>query len=146
MSEHIPKRLREAIERRAGRRCEYCLCPLDITTDPFAIEHILPVIRGGRTVSGNLALSCSTCNGHKYSHIEGYDSVSGQSVPLYHPRLHHWTEHFTWDADSIRLVGLSPIGRATIETIHLNRQRVVNLRHVLFLVGIHPPANTENLD
>ncbi len=144
MSEHIPKWLREAVEQCAGRRCEYCLCPLDISTDPFAVEHISPVVRGGSTVLNNLALACSTCNGHKYNHIEGYDIVSEETVPLYNPRLHHWTEHFAWDEDYVRLLGLSPIGRVTIEMFHLNRQRVINLRMVLFLVGLHPPANTEN--
>lgn len=117
---------------------------MDISTDPFAIEHVIPVVRGGQTISENLALSCSSCNNHKYDKIEGYDLMSQQTVPLYHPRQHRWSEHFAWNEECTQLVGLSPIGRATITTLHLNRSPVVNLRYVLFLVGAHPPADTAN--
>jgi hypothetical protein len=55
-----------------------------------------------------------------------------------------WSEHFAWNEDYSRVIGLTPTGRATVETLHLNRQGVVNLRRVLFLVGMHPPEETEN--
>jgi hypothetical protein len=41
-------------------------------------------------------------------------------------------------------MGLTPTGRATVETLHLNHEGVVNLRRVLFVVGLHPPDETEN--
>jgi hypothetical protein len=144
LTERISKRLRQAVERRAGRRCEYCCCPLAVATDSFAVEHIIPTIRGGGTTPDNLALSCSGCNGHKYDRIEGYDSGSDGMAPLYHPRQHVWGEHFAWNEDYTRIVGLTPTGRATVEILHLNREGVVNLRWVLFLVGLHPPEETEN--
>jgi HNH endonuclease len=146
LPERISRRLRQLVERRAARRCEYCRCPLAITTEPFTVEHVIPTVRGGETRSDNLALSCSGCNGHKYDKVEGYDPVSQSMTPLYHPRQQIWAEHFAWNEDYSRVIGLTPTGRATVETLHLNRQGVENLRRVLFLVGLHPPEETENAE
>jgi hypothetical protein len=41
------------------------------------------------------------------------------------------------------LVGLTPIGRATIAALRLNRPPVVNLRRMLHTLGRHPPADPE---
>ena len=139
MADRITKRLRQTVEQRVGRRCEYCLCPLDISTDPFTVEHIIPIVHGGATILENLALACSGCNGHKYNKQDGYDLVSEQQAPLFHPRQHLWTEHFAWSEDYSHLVGLTATGRATLTTLHLNRPAVVNLRRVLWVVGLHPP-------
>ena len=67
MSRERPSReLREFVTLRAGRRCEYCQCSLDFSTEEnFDIEHILPAKLGGQLVASNLALSCSGCNGAK---------------------------------------------------------------------------------
>jgi hypothetical protein len=133
LSEYIPKSLRQAVEQRANRRCEYCRSSLSFTTESFAAEHIIPVSRGGATELDNLALSCSGCNGRKYDKVEVRDPVTEQIVPLFHPRLHDWNEHF---------VGKTSTGRATIKTLGMNREGVVNLRWGLFLLGIHPPSDT----
>ncbi len=37
------------------------------------------------------------------------------------------------------MVGLTSIGRATIEKLQLNREGVVNLRYALRSIGKHPP-------
>ena len=143
MSDGISTRFRNGIIRRARRRCEYCLSPLDISTDPFEVEHILSRIRGGTTTTENLALSCSGFNGHKYNKLDGYDPVSEAKFPLYHPRKDRWQDHFIWSDDYLHIIGLSPVGRVTITALHLNRPNVVNLRAVLFVVGLHPPVNNE---
>jgi hypothetical protein len=117
-----------------------------VTTEPFTVEHVIPTVRGGPTILENLALSCSGCNGHKYDRIEGYDSVSQSMAPLYNPRQHNWSEHFAWNEDFSRVIGLTPTGRATVETLHLNREGVVNLRRVLLLVHLHPPEELEEAE
>jgi len=61
-------------------------------------------------------------------------------VPLYHPRQHDWHEHFAWNEDFTKLLGLTAIGRATIEKLQLNREGVMNLRHALGSIGKHPPS------
>ncbi len=37
------------------------------------------------------------------------------------------------------IIGVTPIGRTTVATLHLNREGVVNLRRLLVVTGKHPP-------
>jgi 5-methylcytosine-specific restriction endonuclease McrA len=77
---------REAVTRRARGCCEYCLSQELYSPDPFSVEHIIPLARGGTHAFENLAWSCQGCNSRKYVTIEALDLVTGQTVPLYHPR------------------------------------------------------------
>ncbi|WP_235526708.1 hypothetical protein [Nostoc piscinale] len=71
--------------------------------------------------------------------IAGYEPLTGETVPLYHPRQQLWNENFAWNHDFTLVIGLTPTGRATVETLQLNREGVVNLRRVLYAMGEHPP-------
>jgi hypothetical protein len=86
----------------------------------------------------NLALARQGCNNHKYNRTESIDPATRQLVPLFHPRRHPWREHFAWDECFEHIIGLTPIGRATIEALQLNREEVVNLRRLLYAAGEHP--------
>jgi len=44
-----------------------------------------------------------------------------------------------WSPDASLIVGLTPIGRATIAALALNRAGLLNLRRVLSRAGEHPP-------
>jgi hypothetical protein len=66
--------------------------------------------------------------------------VTETKVMLYHPRQQIWGDHFSWNEDCTEIIGLTAIGRATIEALHLNRNGVMNLRRVLFEKGLHPLA------
>ena len=90
----------------------------------------------------NLAYSCQGCNNSKYSHTTALDPTTGKRVPLYHPRHHPWAEHFSWSADFLEIVGRTPVGRATVVQLQLNRPGVRNLRRLLRLAGEHPPPGT----
>jgi hypothetical protein len=105
------------------------------------MEHILPQSRGGPTTEENLAFSCQGCNGSKYNKTNALDPVTHQSVPLFHPRKDDWREHFAWSPDCLSLIGLTPIGRATIADLDLNREGVVYLRYLLLLNREHPPPH-----
>lgn len=87
-----------------------------------------------------MAFSCQGCNNFKYNKTEGYDPVSGEKTALYHPRQHQWNIHFAWNEDFTMLVGLTSIVRATLETLLLNREGVVNLRRLMYAAGEHPPV------
>jgi len=50
-----------------------------------------------------------------------------------------WNEHFAWSLDFALIFGLTPTGRATAETLQMNREGVVNLRRALYIIGEHPP-------
>jgi hypothetical protein len=130
---------RKAVAVRAGFRCEYCWSQLRFSPDPFSVEHIIPRATHGTDEMANLALACQGCNGCKYVSTEAIDPVTGRAAPLYNPRRHHWTEHFAWSDDCAHILGLTPIGRATVERLQLNREGVVALRRVLFRAGQHPP-------
>lgn len=131
---------KKAVAERANGCCEYCRSQVRFAIQPFSIEHIIPRSAGGETVLDNLALSCQGCNNHKYNKTEGYDPVSGDTVPLYHPRKQRWSHHFAWNDDFTLIIGLTPTGRSTVEALQLSREGVVNLRRVLYAMGEHPPV------
>ena len=105
----------------------------------FSAEHIEPRSQGGKTTSANLAWACQGCNNHKYNKSSARDPVTGDVVPLFHPRRRRWADHFAWNENATLIMGISPSGRATVETLLLNRIGLVNLRRILFAVQEHPP-------
>lgn len=131
---------RRLVMERAQGRCEYCQCFVRYANDPFVVEHIVPLVRGGTSSIDNLAFACAGCNGHKYNKVIALDPVDDKEVALFHPRQQRWTEHFGWSTDYLTIIGLTPTGRATIEALQLNRPGVVNLRELLYLARKHPPV------
>ena len=136
---HISESLRQAVEERAGGRCEYCKSLRKYSPQPFTIEHIIPLAKGGSNDMDNLAFSCGGCNGHKYQKTEALDPITGEISPLFNPRKDSWGTHFEWDANYLLIIGITPIGRATARTLQLNRQELANLREIVMLTGEHPP-------
>jgi hypothetical protein len=134
--------LRRVVTQRARHRCEYCQSRSDYAAEPFDVEHIVPISRGGLPQADNLAYACSGCNGHKYNKISATDPLDGTEVALYHPRQQEWHDHFTWDVSYTLVVGLTATGRATVEALRLNRPGLVNLRRLLLLIGKQPPPTT----
>ena len=143
----MPKRvtLKEKAEvtERASRLCEYCRSPARFATQPFSVEHINPRQKGGDNALDNLALACQGCNGPKHTKITGVDPFTKQIVPLFHPRQQKWGDHFAWSEDFTRVLGLTPIGRASVHILDLNRDGLMNLRGALHALGHHPPEEQE---
>ena len=131
------------VAERARDCCEYCRSHARFALQPFSVEHIIPHSQGGTTTLDNLALACQGCNNHKYNKTAAPDQIGGEGVALYHPRQQRWSDHFAWNADFTLIIGLTPVGRATVEALHLNRAGLVNLRRVLYVVGEHPPLEPE---
>lgn len=86
-----------------------------------------------------MALACQGCNNHKYNKTEAIDPITGEIAPLYHPRQQKWSDHFSWNEDFSLIIGITTIGRVTVETLQLNREGLVNLRRVLYMANEHPP-------
>lgn len=137
-SSTLNPKLKAVVAERAGYCCEYCKSPADYCPDPFSVEHIHPRSQEGPADPENLAYSCQGCNGHKFVAITATDPISGEVVPLFHPRIHVWSGHFGWEDDSTIVRGLSAIGRASVERLKLNRETVVNLRRLLRTIGNYP--------
>jgi hypothetical protein len=140
MPERPDARTRRLVAERARFRCEYCLTPAGIVPSPFSSEHILPRSKGGDITLENLAFSCQGCNGHKAAKTTALDPATRKTVSLFHPRQQAWNDHFGWAADGISIVGRSPIGRATVMALQLNRTGLQNLRRLMALADLHPSS------
>jgi hypothetical protein len=136
---YVPKELRERVAATAKYRCGYCLSAEAIVGAPMQIDHIIPESLGGLTEEENLWLACALCNNHKLDRVAGLDSVSGETVRLLNPRAQDWSVHFRWTEIGDRIIGLTPIGRATLAALNLNRPSLVKARQLWIDVGWHPP-------
>lgn len=137
---------RQLVRKRAGYLCEYCHSPEKISTSRFTIDHIQPRSLGGSDNSDNLALACSRCNQHRYNFIVGRDVETSAILPLFNPRQQQWSDHFNWNAYGTKIVGTTPIGRATCERLDLNDERyrgersIQEARALWVQAGWHPPS------
>jgi HNH endonuclease len=135
----ISKKLKAFVFERAGFICEYCLAILAYSPQPFEGEHIIPVSKNGSDDEDNLACACGGCNGSKYNKTHAPDPFDGKLVELFHPRQMSWNDHFIWSRDFLYIIGITAIGRATVETLELNRIGLINFRRALLKLGVHPP-------
>lgn len=128
------RELIRAVWERAAERCEYCRISQFALPLPFQIDHIIANQHGGQTVLENLALACPHCNRYKGPNIAGVDPHSGQVVRLFHPRTDRWAEHFQFERE--RLIGNTPVGRATVQVLAINAAGPLRFRLELFRIGI----------
>jgi len=142
----IPKALKQKVNKRANNLCEYCLANSLFSWHPFPIDHVLPESKGGKDLFENLANTCQNCNGGKYNKIKAYDPISKLLVPLFNPRTQEWSTHFQWNEESTHILGITPVGRATVVALKMNRVNVVNQRKALILYGVHPPTGKSYTD
>ena len=73
---------------------------------------------------------------HRCFNTEYVPGFEGDLPERCQPR---WSEYFAWTTDCTKCIGLTPIGRAIVVTLHLNRVESINLRRVLYNTGEHPP-------
>lgn len=136
----IPATLRDEVTFRAGSRCEYCGLSQAGQEATFHIDHVVPRVAGGPTTISNLALACVSCSLRKWARQEGRDPETGSPAPLFNPRQDDWAEHFSWEG--VVVVALTPTGRATVESLAMNRPLIVAIRWEEAERGRHPPPAT----
>lgn len=139
MSVHVPLTLRRRIREHFRNCCAYCRTAEVLTVVTFETEHITPLVEGGETVFENLCLACPSCNRHKATRQHAIDPGTGERVPLFHAHANIWEEHFVWADHGVTLQGLTPVGRATIDALKLNRPQLVRVRRLWVRLGEHPP-------
>jgi hypothetical protein len=122
---------RAEVARRASYRCEYCGYPEAASSTPLEIDHIVPEAKGGLTTPDNLALCCRSCNLHKHAKTEALDPLTSAIVPLFHPRILQWHEHFALDRSTAEIHGLTSMGRASVEALVLNSRHLIMTRQLL---------------
>lgn len=143
MTRYISPDLRQAVIHRAKSRCEYCCLSQEGQEAVFHIDHVIPVSVGGQTALENLALACVSCSLRKSARQDAIDPDSKTRVPLYNPRRDQWKAHFRWEG--VYLVGLTPIGCATIDALDMNRSLICAIREEETARGRHPFPLQESL-
>lgn len=128
--------IKQQVHERAGGCCEYCQTCEDNTGQTMQVDHIDP---DGNNVLENLCLACWNCNNHKLKTTLVKDMASGDVVLPYNPRIQRWTDHFEWIEDATLVHGLTPIGRATMMRLKMNRPALVIARRRWAEGGYHPP-------
>jgi hypothetical protein len=126
----MDERLRQLVRQRADYRCEYCRLPQKYApVVSFHIEHIRARQHRGDDDSSNLCLACPRCNSFKGPNLTTYDPETNEKVDVFNPRIYIWDEHFEFEG--IHIVGLTPIGRGTVELLSMNTDDRLNVRAAL---------------
>jgi hypothetical protein len=129
-------RIRELVRERADQHCEYCRFHEGAV--PYLVFHVDHIVAKQHLdeVSDDpqsLAWACSECNYHKGPNLVSIDPETKQQAGLFNPRLDDWNFHFT--VEEGRIVGLTPLGRATARLLNMNAPRLVRLRRELIHQG-----------
>lgn len=135
---------KKLVRKRAKSLCEYCHFLEEASAAKFAIDRIVPKSIGGSDDPDNLALACQRCNGYRSNFITGIDPQTQEIIPLFNPRQQKWSDHFIWTADGLKIIGITPTGRATGNRLDLNDERhnegsIVKARRLWVRGGWHPP-------
>ena len=133
----VPAALGRVVVRRAGNRCEYCGLSQAGQEAQFHVDHVEPVASGGPTVAENLALACVSCSLRKGARVELVDPKTGTLAAIFNPRRQRWGDHFEWRGS--RVFGRTPVGRATVAGLKLNRPVALAIRAEEAERGRHPP-------
>jgi hypothetical protein len=132
--DYVPASLRQRVEARAARRCEYCQFPAALAFAPHQVDHVIARKHGGPTESDNLALSRVLCNRHKGSDLASVDPETGSVVLLFHPRHDRWADHFGVEGPAI--TPLTATGRATARLLQFNHSDRLEERRLLIAAGV----------
>ncbi|MFZ1752297.1 MAG: HNH endonuclease [Caldilineaceae bacterium] len=135
---YLSAALRAGVIADAGNRCGYCHSAEVLTGAPLEFDHIVPLAAGGSNTRENLWRICHRCNQYKGAQTHAKDDSSGEFVRIFNPRTQEWMEHFQWNADFTIIIGTTPIGRATVHALQLNRHLLVKARRNWSLTGWVP--------
>ena len=136
----LPAEVERRVREQARDRCGYCLSPQRLVMARLEVEHIVPLAKGGNDTETNLWLACPICNRHKSDKTTSHDPETGEEVPLFNPRTQVWAEHFRWSEDGLRIIGRTPVGRATVAALHLDDDPdALLVRSYWVQAGWHPP-------
>ncbi len=64
-------------------------------------------------------------------------ALEDEVVYIFNPRQQRWNTHFVWNA--VEAIGLTAIGRATVQALDLKRSTMLAIRVQKELRGRHPP-------
>ena len=140
MSLYLPAALRQQLIEADDHRCAYCHTFQVNSGYPMVVDHVLPRSKGGTETFENLCYACHRCTLFKHTTTKLQDPITRIVTPLFHPRQHSWSDHFTWANDGIHLIGNTAIGRVTIISLNVNNDAILDARLNWLRVGWHPPS------
>jgi hypothetical protein len=108
--------------------CAYCHSPRQFLAAGLERDHIIPLSKGGTNTAENICWACHKCNQFKAAKLLVSDPTTEDAVPLFHPNLQIWRDHFAFSEDSATIIGLTPTGRATVHALKINRPELIALR------------------
>jgi len=85
-----------------------------------------------------MALACRSCNLFKSDFVTGIDPESQVEQRLFQPRLDQWATHFQVIDESARILGLTNVGRATVERLRMNVSSQLNARLAWMRIRLFP--------
>lgn len=146
------KALRDQIRQRAAFACEYCGVNETDTGGLLTLDHFHPQSKGGSDNPENLIYCCNRCNSYKYN----YFPSSNKEPSIWNPTQSPRDQHF-FELDNGQLKALTPVGKATIDLLRLNRPPLIQyrlqkkarseevqlLKHYQQLVGLLQQTNQE---
>ena len=135
----IPQELHQQTAERSQYRCSYCQSQQRLMGVSLTIDHIIPQALGGATELDNLCLACWDCNLIKGDRTTARAPQTGALVRLFHPGQQRWLDHFKWSEDGSHIIGVTPVGQATVIALKLNRSQLVESRRYWVKAGWHPP-------
>jgi HNH endonuclease len=94
--------------------------------------------RQGANDEANLALACRSCNLRKGNRISGVASDSNTEVRFFQPRQNQWNEHFQVDTESGLVMGITAVGKVTVENLEMNSTAQVSARQLWIRLGLFP--------
>lgn len=136
---HISANLRQQVAEQSRDMCCYCQSQQRLIGINLTVEHIIPESLGGTTTLDNLCLACWDCNLIKGSRIAAIDPTTSTKVRFFNPNKQKWNEHFRWHNNGIHIIGITPIGQATVVALKLNRPVLLHSRSFWIEAGWHPP-------
>jgi hypothetical protein len=131
---------RRLVVARAGGACEYCRLLEYASGVTFHIEHVIPLSAGGKTILGNLALSCPGCNLSKADRTTACDEA-GVVHHLFNPRAYQptllgWHLHFALNRQSGLIVPRTITGGVTIGVLNMNAPQRAFARRLQIQAGL----------
>ena len=64
--------------------------------------------------------------------------MDDQLTPLFNPRKQEWSDHFRFDAGTMRIESFTPEGRVTVFLLQLNGERQMEARALLLRLRRYP--------
>jgi hypothetical protein len=92
--------------------------PAAVSFYPHEVDHVIALKHGGDTSLTNLAYACWRCNRYKGTDLGSFDPETGDFSFFFNPRQQKWSAHF--DKQDAWIIGLTPEGRTTIQSLRLN--------------------------